>query len=148
MKQIKRISMFIILMLFISGCAEGHIDTNEEQSEIPTKPTEDISPVTHIGEDAIESDVISNLLVVYYSWSENTKRVAERLGQTVGADIYEIRTVKAYPTDGYETSDISQEERRTGNLPEIVNDLPDLQGYDTIIIGGPIWNAYVSTPLA
>ena len=101
MKQIKRISMFIILMLFISGCAEGRIDTNEEQSEIPTKPTEDISPVTHIGEDAIESDVISNLLVVYYSWLENTKRVAERLGQTVGADIYEIRTVKAYPTDGY-----------------------------------------------
>lgn len=64
--------------------------------------------------------------------------IAKRIAETTGADIYEIRTIKAYPKDGYETSDISQEERRTGNLPEIVDDLPDLKEYSTVIIGGPI----------
>lgn len=95
-----------------------------------------------------EDETSGRTIVVYYSWSENTKSIAKRIAETTGADIYEIRTVKAYPKDGYETSDIAQEERRTGNLPEIVDDLPDLKEYSTVIIGGPIWNAYVSTPLA
>lgn len=95
-----------------------------------------------------DDETSGRTIVVYYSWSENTKSIAKRIAETTGADIYEIRTVKAYPKDGYETSDISQEERRTGNLPEIVDALPDLKKYSTVIIGGPIWNAYVSTPLA
>lgn len=63
------------------------------------------------------------------------------------ADTYEIRTVNAYPEDGHETAVISQEERRTGNLPELVDDLPDISSYDTIYIGGPVWNSYMPTPL-
>lgn len=88
------------------------------------------------------------MLVVCYSWSKNTKHIAERIAQNIHADLYEIQTVKAYPKDGYETSDIAQEERRTGKLPEIKDNLPDLKKYDTVIIGGPIWNAYIATPLA
>lgn len=30
-------------------------------------------------------------IVVYYSWSENTKSIAKRIAETTGADIYEIR---------------------------------------------------------
>ncbi len=59
---------------------------------------------------------------------------AWRLAHSIGADSYEIRTVNAYPTDGYETSDISEEERRTGKLPEIKDDLPVLEEYDTIMV--------------
>ncbi|MDO4160563.1 MAG: flavodoxin [Prevotellaceae bacterium] len=85
--------------------------------------------------------------VVYYSWSGNTRHVAQRLAHLLGAASYEIRTVKAYPQDGRETAVISQEERRTGNLPEIVGDLPDLSAYKVIFIGAPIWNFYLPTPL-
>ena len=90
----------------------------------------------------------NKVLIVYYSWSGNTKRIAERLAQTIHADIYEIRTLKPYPEDGYKTSDIAKEERRTGKLPDIADDMPDLERYGTVIIGGPIWNSYVSAPLA
>ena len=85
-------------------------------------------------------------LVVYYSWSENTKTIATRLAARLGADIYEIKTEKAYPKDGWETSEISQKERRKNRLPALKGSLPDLSRYGTVFIGAPIWNAYVPTP--
>lgn len=87
-------------------------------------------------------------LVVFYSYSGFTRRVADRLALILEADIYEIRTVKAYPNDNFETALVSQVERRTDNLPEITDDRPDLSGYSRIFIGGPIWNANTATPLA
>ncbi len=116
-----------------------------EESQVPDTST---AAQENADNEVTEDESSGSMIVVYYSWSENTKSIAKRIAETIGADIYEIRTVKAYPKDGYETLDIAQEERRTGNLPEIVDDLPDLKEYSTVIIGGPIWNAYVSTPLA
>ena len=87
------------------------------------------------------------LFVFKRQYQKGRKTAAEGI-RSIGADSYEIRTVKAYPTDGYETLDISEEERRTGKLPEIKDDLPVLEEYDMIIVGGPIWNAHISTPLA
>ena len=86
-------------------------------------------------------------LVVFYSYSKNTAAVAKRIAERTGADLYEIRTVKAYPNDPYKTSDISREERRSGKMPEIVSDLPDLSRYGTVFVGGPIWNGTLATPL-
>lgn len=102
---------------------------------------------TGLNSDSRPDEDAFSALVIYYSWSGNTERIAERLAASIGANTYAIRTVKAYPEDGYETASISQEERRTGNLPELVDDFPDISGYDTIYIGGPIWNAYMPTPL-
>lgn len=98
--------------------------------------------------DASESPNPSRSLVVYYSWGGNTRIVAERLARMLQADIYEIRTINTYPRDGRETAMISIEERRTGNLPEIHADLPDLTQYERVYLGGPVWNAYIPTPLA
>ena len=40
-----------------------------------------------------------NTLVVYYSWGNNTKAVAEYLSQRLGADLLELKPKEAYPTD-------------------------------------------------
>ncbi|OZG63320.1 aldo/keto reductase [Bifidobacterium lemurum] len=86
-------------------------------------------------------------LVVYYSYSGNTRRIAQRLATIIDADSYEIRTVDSYPENPHDTAEVSQQERNSGDLPELVDDLPDLEAYDTIYIGGPIWNGYMATPL-
>lgn len=90
-----------------------------------------------------ENAATSRKLVVYYSYSQNTAAVARWVAALTGADLYEIRTVNAYPDDPYETSDISIQERREGQLPELVDDLPDLTAYDVVFIGGPIWDGLV-----
>lgn len=88
-----------------------------------------------------------SVFVVYYSYSGITKKISERLSELLNTTTYEIKTVKPYPTDKRETARISQEERNSGNLPDIVDDLPDLSSFDIILIGGPIWNGHLATPL-
>ena len=88
------------------------------------------------------------ILVVYYSWSGNTRVVAERVARSLGADIHEIRTVKTYPKDGYETSDEATRELESGRLPELAGAPPDLSRYGAVIIGAPVWNARLPTPVA
>ena len=35
-------------------------------------------------------------IVIYYSYGGNTRRVAEKIGKTLGADLAEIKTVRPY----------------------------------------------------
>lgn len=114
---------------------EGRVEVLIELAEYKTE-----AGSSNSGTDA-------SALVIYYSYSGNTKRVSQRLADLLQADSYEIRTVKAYPDDPYKTADVSREERNSGNLPELRGNLPDITGYTTIYIGGPIWNSYTSAPL-
>lgn len=115
-------------------------------SEVMKEP-EGTDSTTSPDDDEETSFKNDSAFVVYYSWSGNTRHVAQRLAHLLGTSSYEIRTVKAYPQDGRETAVISQEERRTGKLPEIADNLPDLSDYKVIYIGAPIWNSYLPTPL-
>ena len=140
----------IILMVLLIGCSSGL--SGDDAGSFPNDAAE--ATGNNGGEtagipDAVRVDEEGNtkMLVVFYSYSHNTETVAKRIAYLTGADIYEIKTVKPYPDDPYETSDISKEERSSGKLPEIVDDCPDLLRYDIIFIGGPIWNANMSTPL-
>lgn len=92
-------------------------------------------------------DTDGKALIVYYSWSGNTRHVAEVLAKLVGADTYEILTVKNYPEDGHETALVSIQERNSGNLPALKGELPDLSSYSTVYLGAPIWNSYLPTPV-
>lgn len=132
--------IFILMVTFlsfsISSCNDPEETTITEKQE-QEENTDETDPSTSK----------SLNLVVFYSWSGNTKHIAERIAYLTNAEKYEIRTVKSYPKDGYETADISMAERRTQHLPDLVDDFPDLSKFDTIYIGGPIWNAYMPTPL-
>lgn len=69
----------------------------------------------------------------------NTARLARTLAEKVGADLYEIKTVKTYPVDYRETTAVAQKELDEEARPAIAGDLPDVSAYDEIYIGHPIW---------
>lgn len=69
----------------------------------------------------------------------NTAVVAQMIQEKTGADIFEIQTVKAYPEDYHETTDVAREELRTNARPEIVGAVENIDRYDTIILGYPNW---------
>ncbi|MFC6294928.1 flavodoxin [Lactiplantibacillus daoliensis] len=87
-------------------------------------------------------------LIVTYSWSGNTAKMATALQQVTGADQVML-TVAAdtFSTDMYATSDIANQQLASGKLPALTNSLPDLRQYDTILVGGPVWSAKVATPV-
>ncbi|MBP2032071.1 flavodoxin [Clostridium algifaecis] len=78
-------------------------------------------------------------LIVYYSYTNNTKKIAEQIQKATGADIYKIETVKPYIGDYNSVVDQGKQEVDCGFKPEIKPLSVSLEDYDTIIIGTPVW---------
>ncbi len=84
-----------------------------------------------------ESD--SKSLVVYFSKTGTTERIANEIKDITGSDIVKIETVTPYPEDYNETVEIAQKEKTEKARPEIKTTVDNLDEYDTIYIGYPIW---------
>lgn len=82
-------------------------------------------------------------LVLYYSATGTTKKVAEEIAAKLDADIAAVHPQKPYTTADLNWHDDSSrttfEQHEHGYRVEIKDDLPDISGYDNIIIGHPIW---------
>ena len=69
----------------------------------------------------------------------NTKIVADYISEMTGADQFEIKTAK-YDGMAYEPlCDLAKEEQQKGDLPEFDGQLENLDQYDTVFVGGPVW---------
>ena len=69
----------------------------------------------------------------------NTKIVADYITELIGAAQYEIVTHK-YDGMAYNPLiQLAKEEANKGELPPYEGSAPDLSGYDTVFIGGPVW---------
>ncbi|WP_125763932.1 flavodoxin [Levilactobacillus mulengensis] len=90
----------------------------------------------------------TKVLIVDYSWSGNTAKLATALQRVTGATQVEL-TVPAgtFPQDMYATSDVANQQLASGDLPELTSKLPDLAEFDTILVGGPVWSGKVATPV-
>ena len=65
--------------------------------------------------------------------------MAAHIAEQTGGEILEIRPETPYPSDYNECGDVALEERDSNARPAIA-DLPEsMDGYDTILIGYPIW---------
>ena len=69
----------------------------------------------------------------------NTKIVADYITELTGADQFEIKTSK-YDGMAYgPLCDLAKEEQQNGELPEFEGEVDNLEAYETIFIGGPVW---------
>lgn len=81
-------------------------------------------------------------LIAYFSGTGTTQGVAEEIQRLTGADIYRIQPSDPYSSNPYNDSDRIQNEAYNNLRPGVAN-LPDnLDGYDVIFIGSPIWWHY------
>lgn len=86
-----------------------------------------------------------SILILYYSRTGNTKKLAEALAKRLGADIGEIIChdydggAVRFMLAGYHSL--------TGKLPDI--ELPEIANdpYDLVLVGGPIWTSYPALPI-
>lgn len=82
-------------------------------------------------------------LVVYFSATNTTKKLAQKLAKVINADLFEIE-----PTNPYTSEDLNWNNKncRTtlemndlSSRPQIKNKLSSIEEYDTIFVGFPIW---------
>lgn len=92
---------------------------------------------------------MARTLIAYYSWSGTTKNLAEKIHTLLpNSDLLAIKVAsRTFSSDMYETDSIAKKQRQEHNLPEIISKLPDLNQYDNVLVGGPVWSYYPSTPV-
>ena len=88
------------------------------------------------------------ILVLYYSQTSNTKTVATEIATRLGADIEEIVPVNPYDGDFKATIDRCMEERQQGIITEIQPLASNIDKYDVIFIGYPVWFGTYAPPIA
>ena len=87
-------------------------------------------------------------LILFYSLSGNTRLAAEALSRLTGAPLAEIKTVEPYPDDFHAVVEQARQERSTGYRPPILPLSVDLDDYDTVYLGFPIWSNSIPQPMA
>ena len=92
------------------------------------------------------TNINGKVLIVYYSFSGVTKGIAEKLQKLTCGDLFEIQTVKTYPS--YDACvEEAKRELESGNLPDLKGTPPDISAYSLILVGGPVWWYTVATPV-
>jgi flavodoxin len=88
------------------------------------------------------------ILVAYFSWSGNTRDVANQIRKIVGGDIFEIVSVDRYPSNYDDTVKQAKRELDAGYRPELVSEVESIGSYDVIFIGYPNWWGTIPRPVA
>ncbi len=80
-----------------------------------------------------------NKLIVYFSYTGNTKIIANRIKEKLNCDILEIKTIIPYSDDYDKVVNDEQNSESSNYLPSIQDIGVDLSKYDEIILGTPVW---------
>lgn len=87
------------------------------------------------------------MLVVYYSQTSNTQKVATEIATRLNADLQEIVPVEPYEGDFEATINRGKKELDEGIFPEIQPLSVKVTDYDIIFIGYPIWFGTYAPPI-
>lgn len=86
---------------------------------------------------------MSRRLVAYFSATGTTAKVAESLSEAIGADLYEIAPAIPYTAKDLDWTDKKSrstiEMNNPASRPEILEPRDNMEDYDTIFVGFPIW---------
>ena len=138
----------LLICTFLVSCSgdqsaesnsETHVTTAssapEEVNDVNDKEAPEISTPT-------ESEG-SSILVAYFSATGTTEKLAEYAAEALGADIYEITPAEPYTDEDlayYTDCRADREQADPSARPEISDSVEDMEKYDTVILGYPIWH--------
>lgn len=151
MKKILALLMTALLVFSLVACAKDNTESTTSSSE---------STADNATESALESasnnDTSSEKkpLIVYFSATGSTKKVAEYIAKETGGQLYEVVPEEEYTSDDLNWNDknsrVSREHDdetlRTVKLKE--TSVPDWDSYDTVYVGYPIWWGIAAWPLS
>ena len=134
MKYVLYAVLVIVLVIGIGSLIHLYKVSNKNKAEM-AKYSNEVQLTASLGKT----------LVIYYSLTGRTKDIALQIQSLTNADIYEIKP-KEEIKQGPSLYIISKKQISSGNYPEIINDFPNIDEYDTIFVGSPIW-WYTATPV-
>lgn len=138
------IALALALVLALSACAAGSppAQSAAPATTTPTTaaPTVEATPSPQPEETATptptpDAPAQGNVLVAYFSHTGNTEAVAEQIAERTGGTLAQIQRAEDYADLQQE----AEEEILQGVRPEITVSVDNVEEYDTIFVGYPIW---------
>ena len=159
MKSVQKFGSLLLAALMILSLTACGSKTNNTPAQTPSNDTPAESTPSETPDDATAGDSDSTtsggkVLVVYYSASGNTARVAKDIAAATGADLFEIVPTQVYTSDDLNwtnaNSRVSREhdDESLRNVPLTSTTVADWSGYDTVFIGYPIWWGIAAWPMS
>lgn len=160
MKLKKMISIMAVgaaSMSILAGCqASGTKASNSTTAAAQTEQSSTAEASSEAEKTADNTENTGNgsgkTLVVYYSASGNTERVAKTAAEAAGADLFEIVPVEPYTSEDLNwTNDNSRvsREHNDESLRDVEltsTEVANWDSYDTVLIGYPIWWGIAAWP--
>lgn len=147
-----------ILMFALAACGQQSSQQSQASSESQTvqnsneetpvsSEIEEMSQTSSSSEESSDTAETKNegskTLVVYFSASGNTEAVAETITETLDAELYELVPETPYTEADLDWntpgSRVNAEHKDPSFRTAIAGEAMDLSGYDTILIGYPLW---------
>ena len=86
---------------------------------------------------------MNKILVTYFSASNTTATLAKRIASALAADLKEIEPVNRYTNADLNWNDVNSRSSKESNdlkmRPEIIKNIDNIDEYDYILVGFPIW---------
>lgn len=87
-------------------------------------------------------------LIVFYSWSGNTRGIAQEIARQTGFDVVELELEHPYSTDYSTVLEEAQRDQNAQARPTLATSFPDMGRYGTVFVGYPNWWASIPMPIA
>lgn len=145
MKKLLLFPFMLLLAMAVMACDSDSPDTDDPDTEQPGNNSEDDDE----GNDPSPGGNGRNL-VLFVSRSGNTGRMAEQISKSLNCDILEIVPAVPYDEDYNSMLQRAQREQTAigqGNYPAIQTSVDNLEDYDMIFVGYPIWYGHMATPM-
>lgn len=158
-KKFFALALSAILLLSLAACGSTRpatvttVSTTASTTAATTEAAQPNEETTEAVETTETEAAANKTLVVYYSASGNTHRVAEAIAQAANADLFEIVPTEVYTSDDLNwtnaNSRVSREhdDESLRDVPLTTTEVPDWDSYDTVLLGYPIWWGIAAWPV-
>ena len=158
MKSVQKFGSLLLAVLMILSLAACGNKMNNTPAQTPSDDTPSESTPAQTPDDTANGEADNTtsggkVLVVYYSASGNTKRVAEDIAEAADGDLFEITPAEPYTSDDLNwTNDDSRVSREHDDeslrdVPLTTTEVENWDDYDTVFIGYPIWWGIAAWPV-
>lgn len=119
----------LLAMSCTASANQSSINNNQNETNMDKQGKTLVVFFSHAGENYS----VGNIKV------GNTKIVADYISEMTGADQFEVVADKDYDMPYMQLIEVAKQEARDGELPPMVGRLENVDQYDTVFIGGPVW---------
>lgn len=151
-KTVLVLVIMLVLALIVSGCTTSSSRQNTENTPVQViqSPVQNSTPdlkIVATKETNTSGTGGEKILVAYFSHSGNTRVIANQIHDRVGGDIFEIKTVDSYPQDYEAVKAVAMKELNEGSRPALATHVDNIDSYDVVFVGYPIWWGTMPMPV-